>query len=66
MCMDDSGTEDLHASDNETAFACHDDVVFDKCMESELMHLHDIGTAAQLDMPEDTLMVEGCMSMLYK
>ena len=50
----------------ETAYACHDDVVFDECMESELMNLHATGTAAQLDMPKDTLVVEGCPDDMHE
>ena len=59
-------SEDLHASDTETACACHDDVVFDECMQSDLMNLHATGTAAQLDMPKDTLVVEGCPDDMHE
>ena len=54
--MDGSGTEDLHVSDTEPAFAfaCHDDGVFDECMKSEFVDLHATGSAAQLDVPKDT------------
>ncbi len=55
--------EDLHVSDTETAcaFACHDGAASHKCMKSEFtpLDLHDAGTVAQLDMPRDTLDVEG-------
>ena len=63
MCMDDSGTEELHVSDTEDACAaaCHDDAVFDECMKLEFssLDLHVAGTVAQVDVRKDTLDVEG-------
>ena len=44
---------------------CHVDVMFNECMD-ELGNLHDTGTAAQLDMPEDTLVVEGCPDDMHE
>ena len=68
MCMEDSGMEDLHVFDTEAAcaFACHDDAVFDKCMKFELVDLHDVGTVAQLDVPRDTLDLEGCPNYMHE
>ena len=58
MRMDDSGTEELYVSVTETAcaFACHDDAVFD---EFTLLDLHVAGAVAQVDVPNDTLDMEG-------
>lgn len=51
---------------DDTACACHDDVLLDECMESELTNLYATGTAAQLDMPKDTLVVEGCPDNMHE
>ena len=54
-CMIEVLDDDFDA----TACACHDDVLLDECIESDLTNLHATGTAAQSDTPDDTLVVEG-------
>ena len=52
--------------DTDSACACHDDVLFADCMESDFLYSHATGTAAHLDMPKDTLVVEGCPDDMHE
>ena len=72
--MDESGTKELHASDTEAAcavacaVACHDAGVFHNCMKPEFisLDLHAAGTVAQVDVPNDTLDMEGRPAFMHE
>ena len=59
-------TDNSYSADTEIACACIDHVLSDDCMGNYLLNSYATGTAAQQDMPEDTLDVEGCLDSMHE